>query len=61
MTQYHEKEVVAAHQQGLESARLIYPTILRTAATRFTDEDARVAYIAGYIGELRRLAKGVSK
>jgi len=52
-----EAEMTAAHQAGRTDARNEFPKIIAWAMAQFTSADAVASYIAGWLGEMRRLAK----
>ena len=53
----NEKQMVEAHKLGLLHATRIFGDLAKRVKHYYDDPDEKISYIAGFMGELARLAK----
>ncbi len=56
MTKDQEQLMLIAHQQGRQEAAEVFAQLVSTAMDRYRTRDEHYAFIAGCLGELRRIA-----
>ena len=52
-----EERMIAAHRNGISDASEHFAVLTMHAMNAYKDNDEQIAYVAGYIAELQRIAK----